>query len=307
MIASIIVWLVLAIVGVASAGFWGFLGVCVLYVLYYALLHKPVPQPFVQVEQMEVGNRDRLALLLQKQMRGWEAADPTRVGPPQCLERGTEWICERATVPPALAQMIAKSAYRQIFHDKIDGRLGLLQAASWWSDIQKGSKRLGTYQQEADPMDRWWDDVDYEYACLYEKARECGALDTDFAQKFHGGSETGALVDASMRILANGEDYGELNFQKMTLTKEGSSPDLVRRVSAVQWELKADPELRKNAVEAMRLLVADPTTNAALRTTAQTFLDRWPEIPAWELFPEACIAQIENRYQMYLLRASRDV
>jgi hypothetical protein len=39
-IGAVIVWGVLAIVGVASAGFWGFLGVAFLFVLYYALLRK---------------------------------------------------------------------------------------------------------------------------------------------------------------------------------------------------------------------------------------------------------------------------
>ena len=38
-IATLLVWLTLAAIGVASAGFWGFLGVAFLYVLYYGLLH----------------------------------------------------------------------------------------------------------------------------------------------------------------------------------------------------------------------------------------------------------------------------
>jgi hypothetical protein len=39
---TLVVWIGLAAIGVASAGFWGFLGVAVLYVLYYALLRPRV-------------------------------------------------------------------------------------------------------------------------------------------------------------------------------------------------------------------------------------------------------------------------
>ncbi len=41
-VLGLLVWLVLAASGIASAGFWGLLGVAFLYVLYYGLLRPRV-------------------------------------------------------------------------------------------------------------------------------------------------------------------------------------------------------------------------------------------------------------------------
>jgi hypothetical protein len=76
-----------------------------------------------EAEEIDIGNRDRMALLLLREMQQWEASDPTHVGVYQCLDRGVLWVSERARVPPAVATLIVKSAYRQIIKDKLEKKL----------------------------------------------------------------------------------------------------------------------------------------------------------------------------------------
>jgi hypothetical protein len=50
-VLGLLVWLTLAAIGIASAGFWGFLGVAFLYVAYYGLLR---PRVMVHVTAQEI-------------------------------------------------------------------------------------------------------------------------------------------------------------------------------------------------------------------------------------------------------------
>jgi hypothetical protein len=64
-VPGLLVWAVLAIIGIASAGFWGFLGVAFLYVAYYGLLrprvhlHLPVLPHDARLRGTRSGRRGR--------------------------------------------------------------------------------------------------------------------------------------------------------------------------------------------------------------------------------------------------------
>lgn len=138
-------------------------------------------------EQTEVNERDRLAHLLVSEIKRWESEDPEHVGIPQCLERGTRWVLERAVgVAPALANLIAKSAYRQILKEKIEECVGPMATADFAREMTEEARRLEKMSRKQEGVDKWWDDVDYQYDTLYEKARDCGALTKEFALKFYG-------------------------------------------------------------------------------------------------------------------------
>jgi ribosomal protein L40E len=144
-----------------------------------------------QLEQNEVNARDGLAHLLTAEMRGWEAGaigGPIKdeVGPPQCIERGTRWVLERGRMAPQLAQMIAKEAYVAILSEKLERRIGLRAFAAWSSGEQKRERELERVTGRRQGVEKWWDDVDYRYGVLFEKAFESGALDREFSAEFYG-------------------------------------------------------------------------------------------------------------------------
>ncbi|WP_394834999.1 zinc ribbon domain-containing protein [Pendulispora rubella] len=135
---------------------------------------------------MQVNERDRLAHLLLAEMKRWEAGDPEHVGVPQCLDWGTRWVLERAVgVAPLLANMIAKSAYRQLLRDKIEQKLGLFELGHFLKTMSDDARRLDKQMGMKEGLDKWWDDVDYEYEKLFKKAWDSGALDIDVALKLY--------------------------------------------------------------------------------------------------------------------------
>jgi uncharacterized protein (DUF58 family) len=87
-VLSLVVWLILAAIGIDSAGFWGFLGVAFLYVLYYGLLRPRVtvhvtPQ---QLEEQRARDATTKAVLLDKAaktLNAFSRADATATPPIQ--------------------------------------------------------------------------------------------------------------------------------------------------------------------------------------------------------------------------------
>jgi hypothetical protein len=76
---GLLIWLTLAAIGATSAGFWGFLGVAFLYVLYYGLL-RPRVMVHVTPQELEAsslallklgGGKQRTTRPLSRRQRTW--------------------------------------------------------------------------------------------------------------------------------------------------------------------------------------------------------------------------------------------
>jgi hypothetical protein len=96
-------WIALAIVGASCAGFWGLLGVCFLYVLYYALLRPRVIVHVTPEHLREQAERDAItaAVLLHEAEKakqrptGWGAKSIHDEPAPSLgsYVDGAQWVC----------------------------------------------------------------------------------------------------------------------------------------------------------------------------------------------------------------------
>lgn len=102
---ALMIWLTLAAIGVASAGFWGFLGVAFLYVLYYGLLHPRVTVHMTaeEMEQQRAVGAARAAITLGKVAAKLRTTSDTSAHteqprPPSSLrsqvdDKSDTWVC----------------------------------------------------------------------------------------------------------------------------------------------------------------------------------------------------------------------